>query len=71
MSGGRVPLAGCVSMDRITIDITDRPDIELGAEVELWGEQISVDEVAQQAGTIAYELFCNLAPRVARVWSDK
>ncbi len=71
VSGGLVPLAGCVSMDRITIDITDRPDIELGAEVELWGEQISVDEVAQQAGTIAYELFCNLAPRVARVWSEK
>ena len=71
VAGGPVPLAGCVSMDRITVDITDRPDIAVGAEVELWGEQISVDEVAQKAGTIAYELFCNLAPRVARVWSEK
>ena len=67
VAGGQVPLAGCVSMDRITVDITDRPDIDVGAEVELWGEQISVDEVAQKAGTIAYELCCNLAPRVARV----
>lgn len=71
VAGGPVPLAGCVSMDRITVDITQRPDIEVGAEAELWGDQISVDEVAQKAGTIAYELFCNLAPRVARVWSEK
>ena len=71
VAGGQVPLAGCVSMDRITVDITDRPDIDVGAEVELWGEQISVDEVARKADTIAYELFCNLAPRVARVWSEK
>ena len=64
------PLAGRVSMDRITVDVTDLPQIEVGSVAELWGPNVSIDYVADQAGTIAYELFCNLAPRVPRIWSD-
>jgi alanine racemase len=62
--GRRVPLAGRVSMDMITVDLTDAPQVEVGDEAELWGAQIPVDEVAERSGTIGYELLCALAPRV-------
>lgn len=52
-------LIGRVSMDMLTIDLTDHPQAGPGSTVELWGSQISVDAIAQHAGTIAYELLCN------------
>ena len=62
--GQRVPLVGRVSMDMVTVDLTDLPAAAIGDEVILWGEGLPVDEVAAAAGTIAYELFTALAPRV-------
>jgi len=62
--GRRVPLVGRVSMDMLTIDLTEAPQVDVGAEVELWGERIPVDEVAEAAGTVGYELLCALASRV-------
>jgi len=62
--GRRVPLVGRVSMDMLTVDLTDAPQVDVGTEVELWGERIPVDEVAEAAGTVGYELLCALAPRV-------
>ena len=53
-------------MDMITIDLTDIPDAVIGDRVELWGDTISVDEVAQACGTISYELFCQITARPAR-----
>ncbi|GGY48090.1 alanine racemase [Bacterioplanes sanyensis] len=70
VAGVECPLAGRVSMDMITVDITDHPQCEqlqVGAEVQLWGDQLDVDRIASAAGTIAYELFCQLTPRVKRV----
>ncbi|MEE4252296.1 MAG: alanine racemase [Alcanivoracaceae bacterium] len=61
-------LAGRVSMDMITIDVTDLPLTRVGDEVELWGDHVSVDEVAQRCGTISYELFCRLTERPERVF---
>ena len=46
-------------MDMITIELKDSQH-GLGAEVELWGDVVSVNEVAAAAGTIAYELLCNV-----------
>ena len=63
----RVQLAGRVSMDMITIDLTDVPDAVVGAEVVLWGEGLSADEIASLCETIAYELFCQVTPRVPRL----
>ena len=66
VNGQRCALAGRVSMDMITVDLGSvlaKP----GDEVVLWGEGLSADEVAQAAGTISYELFCRLTPRVRRV----
>ncbi len=68
--GGVVcPLAGRVSMDRITVDVTDHPGAALDMPVELWGAQVPIETVAARSGTIPYELLCNVAPRVARIWS--
>lgn len=60
-------LIGRVSMDMLTIDLTDLPAAGLGSRVELWGEQVPVSEVASAAGTIAYELLCNVK-RARRVY---
>ncbi len=65
--GQRVPLAGRVSMDMITVDVTDVPAVAIGDEVILWGEALSVNEVAAQAGTIGYELTTRMPARTPRV----
>jgi alanine racemase len=51
-------------MDMLTIDLTNCPGVKVGDPVELWGQHIPVEKVAQSAGTIAYELLCQMAPRV-------
>ncbi|MFN3714766.1 MAG: alanine racemase [Alcanivoracaceae bacterium] len=63
----RAPLVGRVSMDMITVDVTDLPMVRVGDEVELWGDRIDIDEVARHCGTISYELFCRLTARPLRV----
>ena len=62
-------LIGRVSMDLLTIDLTDLPDTGIGSRVELWGTQVPVDRVAQGAGTISYELLCNVK-RVPLIYRD-
>ena len=66
--GKRTKTVGRVSMDMMACDLTDIPEAGIGAPVTLWGEGIAgnvpADEVATAAGTIAYELFCALAPRI-------
>ncbi|MGE5169553.1 MAG: alanine racemase [Rudaea sp.] len=62
--GQRVPMAGRVSMDMATVDLTSVPQARIGSEVVLWGEGLPVDEVANAAGTVGYELLCAVAPRV-------
>lgn len=66
VGGQRGALAGTVSMDMIGVDVTDLADIAIGDEVILWGEQLSVDEVAQCAGTIGYELLARMPARTLR-----
>jgi alanine racemase len=57
-------------MDRLCCDISDLPDARVGSPVTLWGEGLPVDDVADSASTISYELFCALSHRVPRVWHD-
>jgi alanine racemase len=69
-SGGgmcRVQLAGRVSMDMITIDLTDVQDAQVGAEVVLWGQGLPAEEIATLCNTISYELFCQVTTRVPRI----
>ncbi len=67
VNGQRVPLVGRVSMDMIMLDLRTQPQAKVGDPVVLWGEGLPVDEVAEGAGTIAYELLCRVAERVPRV----
>lgn len=69
-NGQRIKLAGCVSMDMVTFDITDAQDINLGDMVELFGNQLSLNEVASWCDTISYELMTNISPRVTRHWIE-
>ena len=55
---------GTVSMDMLVVDLTPCPDAGIGAEVELWGRRLPVDDVAAAAGTLGYELLTALAARV-------
>lgn len=61
-----VPLIGRVSMDMLTVDLSYHPDAKVGDAVELWGKNVSVDEVAKSSGTISYELLTGVTSRVPR-----
>ena len=73
VNGVRTRLVGRVSMDMVTVDLSPviaaGMDAGFGSEVTLWGRArngavLPIDEVAQAAGTVGYELMCALAPRV-------
>ncbi|SMC19472.1 alanine racemase [Andreprevotia lacus DSM 23236] len=70
VAGQRSRLIGRVSMDMLAVDITDLPQAGVDSPVELWGRQLSIDEVAAAAGTIGYELMCAVAPRVPMQVAD-
>ena len=64
VNGHKAVVVGRVSMDMLTIDLSDCGDVNVGAEVTLWGEGLPVEEVAAAATTIAYELLCSVYGRV-------
>jgi alanine racemase len=64
VEGVRTRTVGRVSMDMLAADISGIPMAGLMSPVTLWGEGLSVDEVAAAAETVGYELLCALAPRV-------
>ena len=63
---GLAPQRGKICMDMCMIDITDKPSVDVGSEVEIFGENNSLDELAALAGTIPYELTCAVSKRVPR-----
>ena len=65
----RSQLIGRVSMDMLTVDLTELPGSGLGSEGTLWGEGLNASEVAAWADSIPYQLFCNLN-RVPRHYCD-
>jgi alanine racemase len=65
-NGHRIALVGRVSMDMITFDVTDLQNVEVGDDVELWGDTLSINDVAEHIGTIGYELMTRLSSRVTR-----
>ncbi len=68
VDGRPARLIGRVSMDMLTVDLSDLPQSGLGSRVELWGPTVPASEVALLAETIPYELFCNLR-RAERIYS--
>jgi alanine racemase len=75
--GKRVPIVGAVSMDMITVDVTDVGDVQPGDEVVLLGrqgdeswQQIDAREVAAAIGTIPWEIVCRLGTRIERNYDE-
>ena len=60
VDGVMTNVIGRVSMDMLFVDLTNIAQAKIGSQVELWGEQVAANDVAKAAGTIAYELFCNV-----------
>ena len=70
LKGHRIPVVGRISMDMMMVDVTAVPSAQLADPVELWGPTVSVDEVAQAAGTIGYELLARLSIRGETRYQD-
>jgi len=74
LRGKCAPIAGRISMDLTIVDVTDIPDVEIGDEAVLIGmqgaEEITAYDHADIAGTIPYEILCNINVRVPRVMVD-
>jgi alanine racemase len=71
-SGHRVPVIGRISMDLVTIDVTDVPEHEcqVGTTVEVLGPHMTPDDLAENARTNAYEVMTALGRRYARVYVE-
>ena len=74
VKGRRVPQVGTICMDMILIDVSEVPDVQIGEEVVIFGKQgdevIQVEELAQKANTIPYEILCNVGKRVPRTYQN-
>jgi alanine racemase len=68
--GKKVRTAGRVSMDLMTVDLSEVPDAGVGSPAVLWGDALSVDDVAAAASTVGYELLCAVSPRVPFVTTE-
>ncbi|MBO7394122.1 MAG: alanine racemase [Abditibacteriota bacterium] len=72
--GVRVPIVGRICMDMCMADVTDVPGVSVGDEVTLYGggyDYLSVDKIAEKAGTISYELLCAIGNRVPRIYINE
>ena len=65
-SEGPVSQRGKICMDMSMIDLTDKPGVDVGSEIEIFGPHNLVDDMAKTAGTIPYELTCAVSKRVPR-----
>lgn len=75
VQGFRSPTVGNICMDLLMIDVTDavtagRP-VKIGSEVEIFGPQICVEELADKLGTIPYEILTSVSPRVRRTYHQR
>ena len=66
VNGGKAPVVGRISMDMISVDLTDLPQAQVGDVVTLWGDSPHVSELAAAAGTSPYELLTGVGNRVER-----
>lgn len=65
---GKAQQCGRICMDMCMIDLTDKPSVGVGSEVEVFGKNNPVEDLAEAAGTIPYELVCAVSKRVPRVY---
>lgn len=67
---GPAPVRGKICMDMCMIDLTDKPSVDVGSEVEVFGKNNSINVMAELAGTIPYELTCAVSKRVPRYYME-
>ena len=70
VGGGYASVVGRICMDLCMVDVTDLPDVKPGDVAELYGPHVPVEAAAALAGTIQYELLCNVAKRVPRLYEQ-
>lgn len=68
LQGETYPVVGRVSMDFVTVDLANKPNLRTGTQFEWFGENQSVDHVAKSLQTISYEIFTGLGSRVKRIY---
>lgn len=66
--GRRMPILGRVTMDQMMVDVTDAEDVIEGDEVEIFGPNIPVAEIAAKADTVVWQIFTGITPRVLRCY---
>ncbi len=67
---GPAPQRGKICMDMCMIDLTGKPGVDVGSEIEIFGEHQPVETLAELAGTIPYELVCAVSKRVPRLYLE-
>ncbi len=67
---GFAPQRGTICMDMCMVDLTELPEVDVGSQVELFGEKCSIYQLARAANTIPYELLCSVSKRVPRVYLE-
>jgi alanine racemase len=71
LNGVEAPVVGNVSMDLITIDVTNVPNVKMGDYAEIYGENCTIDEMASKCGTIGYEILTSLGHRFKRIYLEE
>jgi alanine racemase len=70
VKGSRRGVVGRVSMDMMTIELKTGDEFSIGDRVELWGQNIPIEEIARCAGTIPYTVMCGVTKRVPRIYTS-
>jgi alanine racemase len=70
VNGYRCPIIGNISMDQITIDVTNIKNVNIGNEVILINDEITVKDWALKSNRIPYEVFCSFGNRIERVYKN-
>jgi len=71
VNGQKAPVLGVVCMDMTMIDISQIPNLQIGASVEIFGPQLPISDLAAMAGTIPYEIMTAISPRVKRLYYEE
>lgn len=69
-SDGEAPVRGKICMDMTMIDLSSCPNVDVGGEVEIFGENAPLEKMAEKACTIPYEITCNVSKRVPRIYKE-
>ena len=69
-SDGAAPVRGKICMDMTMIDLSGCPNVDVGSEVEIFGDNAPLEKMAEKACTIPYEITCNVSKRVPRIYKE-